>query len=141
MSKMLKVEEFAKVNEELLQKLEKFEFDIMPIGDDFHNDDEYIKEEVKFVKDDSGKWRRDTETPPEYYEVVLQCSTREKEFKNVTIIVKVTASNMDTIDGYDVDDAVKIKFDRKLTRFETNHKDILVLELYISEMKEVGANA
>lgn len=140
--KVLKESLFAKVNEELLQKLEKFEYDVMPVGDDFHNDDEYIRTQNEFIKnEETGKWKVNPDLPPQYYEVALQCSTREKEFKNVTIKVRVPYKEMDIVDGFDVDDAVKIKFDRKLTAFETDRFDNLSLALYVSEMKEVGANA
>lgn len=140
--KVLKESLFAKVNEELLQKLEKFEYDVMPVGDDFHNDDEYIRTQNEFIKnEETGKWKVNPELPPQYYEVALQCSTREKEFKNVTIKVRVPYKGMDIVDGFDVDDAVKIKFDRKLTVFETDRFDNLNLALYVNEMKEVGANA
>lgn len=140
--KVLKESLFAKVNEELLQKLEKFEYDVMPVGDDFHNEDDYIRTQYEFIKnEETGKWKVNPELPPQYHEVALQCSTREKEFKNVTIKVRVPDKGMDIVDGFDVDDAVKIKFDRKLTVFETDRFDNLNLALYVNEMKEVGANA
>lgn len=140
--KVLKESLFAKVNEELLQKLEKFEYDVMPVGDKYYNDDDYIRTQYEFMFDDkAGKWKINSDLPPQYYEVALQCSSREKEFKNVTIKVRVPEDSMDIVDGFDVDDAVKIKFDRKLTSFETDNFDRLGLALYISEMKEVGANA
>lgn len=142
MSKLLREDVFAKVNEELLQKLEKYEFDIMPVGDNFHTDEEYIRTQYEFTKDEqTGKWKINEQLPPQYHEVVLQCSTREKEFKNVTVKVKVPTDSMDIVDGFDVDDAVKIKFDRKLTKFDTDNRGNLTLSLYINEMKEVGANA
>lgn len=140
--KVLKESLFAKVNEELLQKLEKFEYDIMPVGDKYYDDDDYIRTQHEFMFDDkNNKWKINPDLPPQYYEVALLCSSREKEYKNVTIKVRVPHERMDIVDGFDVDDAVKIKFDRKLTAFETDRFDNLNLALYVSEMKEVGANA
>lgn len=140
--KVLEENLFAKVNEELLQKLEKFEYDVMPVGDDYHGKDEYIRTQNEFmINEQTGKWKVNPDLPPQYYEVALLCSSREKEYKNVTIKVRVPHERMDIVDGFDVDDAVKIKFDRKLTVFETDRFDNLNLALYVSEMKEVGANA
>lgn len=142
MVKELTADKFAKVNEEMLQKLEKVEYDVMPVGDAYHEEDEYIRTQYEFIKDETtGKWKRDESKPPQYHEVALLCSSREKELKNVTLKVRVPVDKMDIVDGHEVDDAVRIKFDRQLTGFSANQKGALVLELYVAEMKEVGDNA
>lgn len=141
MVKELTADKFAKVNEEMLQKLEKVEYDVMPVGDAYHEEDEYIRTQHEFIKDETGKWKRDDSKPPQYHEVALLCSSREKELKNVTLKVRVPSDRMNIVDGFDVDDAVKIKFDRHLTGFSVNQKGALILELYVAEMKEVSQNA